>query len=229
MSMFNTFAAAAALAVVGAAVQAAPVTTYSIGASGFIGGGAVTGSFSGVFTPAGLSSPFSAGTAHIVTENVSAFGATLSGNATLPEVSWDLSELQSLRLVEPQPGAPAGTPVALELRALDLVTEIELLLRIAASSEIADALFGPGAFLGARLEDTAGDGDRRLADSVVVEFLGQSDPGTPPGGSVPEPGSAVLALAALLAALLAARLRSALPVNEPTSAPACGRAAWSAR
>lgn len=209
MPFFRTFTAALALAA--ATAQAAPVATYSIGASGFVGGGAVTGSFSGVFTPSGLGPPFAPGTAHIVTEDVTAFSATLSGNATLPDVSWELGELQSLRLVEPRPEAPAGTPAALELRAVDLATEIELLLRIAAGSDIAEALFGPGAFLGAQLEDTLADGDRRVADTVIVEFLGQDDPDTPPGGNVPEPGTAALALAALLAASAARRAARAVP------------------
>jgi hypothetical protein len=204
MSMFKTFAATLTLAC--ATAHAEPVASYSFGASGFAGGGAVTGAFTGLFTPSGLTFPFSAGTGHIVTADVSAFSATLSGNATLPEVSWELDELQSLRLVEPRPGNPAGTPVALELRAFDLATEIELLLRVAVGSDIADALFGPGAFLGARLEDTAADGDRRFANSVVVEFQGLAGPGTPPG-AVPEPPAAALALVALLLARVASGRR----------------------
>lgn len=186
------------------AVQAGPVASYRFDASGFTGGGAVTGSFTGRFTPSGLGFPFSAGTGHIVQADVSAFGATLVGNATLPDVSWDLSELLELRLVEPQPDAPADTPIALELEAFDLDTETQLIVRIAASAEIAAGLFEPTDFYGARLKDSAADDDRRFADTVSVAFVGLGDPGTP-GGTVPEPGSVALVLAALLLAALAAR------------------------
>lgn len=243
MRLIPLFLAALALSSALAA-QAGPVASYRFGASGFIGGGAVTGSFTGLFTPSGLGFPFSAGTGHIVQGDVSAFGATLVGNATLPDVSWELSELESLRLVEPQPDAPADTPVALELKAFDLDTEIELIVRIAASAEIAAGLFEPTDFFGARLKDTLSDDDRRFADSVSVTFAGLSDPGTP-GGTVPEPGSVALVLAALLLAALAARrgrprlraataaallaLASAGPAlaadTEPASPPAAERLA----
>jgi hypothetical protein len=212
MSRFKTLAATLTLAC--AAAHAEPVASYSFGAAGFEGGGFVSGAFTGLFTPSGLTFPFSAGTGHIVTPDVSAFSATLTGNATLPDVSWELAELQSLRLVEPRPGTPAGTPVALELRAFDIATEIELLLRVAAGSDIADALFGPGAFLGAQLEDTLADGDRRIADSVVVEFLGL--PGG--GGIVPEPPSLALALLALLFAGASSRQPGASPLRRRAAA-----------
>jgi tetratricopeptide (TPR) repeat protein len=222
MSRFKILAASLTLAC--AAAHAEPVASYSFGAAGFEGGGFISGAFTGLFTPSGLPFPFSAGTGHIVTSDVSAFSATLSGNATLPDVSWELAELQSLRLVEPNPGTPAGTPVALELRAFDLATEIELLLRVAVGSDIADALFGPGAFLGARLEDTLADGDTRIADSVVVEFVGLVDG----GGSVPAPSSLALALLALLLVRQVRQVRQAPRGAQAASHAALRRraAAW---
>lgn len=188
-------AACLTLAAAGTA-SADPVAQYSFSGAGFVGGGTVSGSFSGVFTPSGLTFPFGAGTGHIVTPDVIDFAATFSGNVSLPDASFERSELQSLRLVDASPGAPAGTPLAVELRAFDLATEVELLLRLAVSDAIADALFGNGAFLGLRVDETVRDDGRRDASSFGIEFVSLTN--TPPA-AVPVGSTLWLALAALAA------------------------------
>lgn len=183
--------------------SADPVAQYSFSGAGFVGGGTVSGSFSGVFTPSGLTFPFGAdadaGTRHIVTPDVIDFAATFSGNVSRPVASFERSELQSLRLVDASHGAPAGTPLAVELRAFDLATEVELLLRLAVSDAIADALFGNGAFLGLRVDETLRDDGRRDASSFGIEFVGLTNA---PPAAVPVGSTLWLALAALAALAL---------------------------
>lgn len=213
-------AACGALALAPAA-HAAPVATYSFSAGSFFGGGALAGGFTVNLQPTNaLGAPFALPSGIAGLADVLDFQATFSGNARLPDASFDISELQSLRVVDNGTFAGAtptvqSVPAILEILAFDDETEVEMRFLLAASDALLQAFqpfATPGLRRGAEVNDTTDDTGRRFTDQANAELTAATfddTPVTPPPQGVPEPGSAALAGAALLAAAAMRRRRTA--------------------
>lgn len=214
-------AACSALAL-GPAAHAGPVATYSFSAGSFFGGGALAGGFSVELQPTNaLGAPFVLPSGIAGLADVLDFQATFSGNARLPDASFDISELRSLRVVDNGTFAGAtqtvqSVPAILEILAFDDETAVEMRFLLAASDALLQAFqpfATPGLRRGAEVNDTSDDTGRRFSDQANAELIGATFDDTPvpppPTQGVPEPGSAALAGAALLAAAAMRRRRPA--------------------